>query len=134
MKFSTKTTYGLRAMINLAKVADDKSVSLATIAKNENISQKYLERLFSDLKKAKLVEAEKGASGGYKLAKKASLITVYDIVSTLEGEISPFHCLGANGKIKCSSKCNCGATLVLVKVQKAIVETLKGIKLEDLKR
>ena len=47
MKFSTKSTYGLRAMIRLAKEADQGSVSLSSIADKENISQKYLEKLFA---------------------------------------------------------------------------------------
>jgi Rrf2 family protein len=132
MKFSTRTTYGLRAMINLAKYSKKGNVSLAEIAKQEGISLKYLEKLFSDLKKAKLVKSEMGASGGYKLAKNASRITVYDIIGALEGDITPFHCLSANGKINCSSSCNCGATIVLVKVQEAMKKTLKKIKLSEL--
>ncbi len=132
MKFSTRTTYGLRAMINLAKRSKKGSVSLAVIAKDEGISLKYLEKLFSDLKKAKLVKSEIGATGGYKLAKNASKITVYDIIKALEGDITPFHCLSASGKINCSAKCNCGATIVLIKVQEAMKKTLKNIKLSEL--
>ena len=132
MKFSTKTTYGLRAMINLTKNSQRDSISLATIAKSEGISQKYLERLFSELKKAKLIKSEKGVSGGYKLSKNPSKITVYDIVKALEGEITLFHCLSAGGKINCSAKCSCGATIVLVKVQKAMIKTLREIKLSSL--
>ncbi len=132
MKFSTKTTYGLRAMINLAKEDSLKSVSLSKIAKEEGISLKYLEKLFSHLKKAKLVQSEVGAGGGYYLNRSPSKITVFDIVKALEGEIAPFHCLSVNGEIKCSVKCRCGATIVLVKVQQAINKTLKDIKLKDL--
>lgn len=120
-------------MINLAKHSSKGSVSLSVIAKEEGISQKYLERLFSDLKKANLVKSEIGASGGYKLAQNSSKIAVYDIIKALEGEITPFHCLSASGKINCSSKCKCGATIVLVKVQEAMKKTLKNIKLSELK-
>lgn len=132
MRFSTKTTYGLRAMINLAGEDPKKSVSLSKIAKEEGISLKYLEKIFSHLKKANLVQAEIGVSGGYQLAKRSSQITIFDIVEALEGEIAPFHCLSADGEIKCSAKCRCKATIVLVKVQQAINKTLKDIKLSDL--
>ncbi len=132
MKFSTRTTYGLRAMIELAKNYNKSSLSLSKIAKSEKISLKYLERLFSILKKAKLVVAEMGSTGGYKLTKDPKRITVLEIVKALEGKMSPFHCLDENGKIFCSAKCKCGATTVLVKVQKAVNDTLKSIKLKDL--
>ena len=132
MKFSTRSTYGLRAMINLARHSSLDSLPLSTIASQENISLKYLERLFSALKKAKLVKAEKGASGGYKLAKKAKQINLYQIIKALEGKLNVFHCLDEQGKIYCNQDCSCGATMVLVKVQQAIIKTLKNIKLSQL--
>lgn len=132
MKFSTRTTYGLRAMIKLAESYQQDSVSIASIAKEENISQKYLERLFATLKKAGLVSAEKGAAGGYKLAHNPKNIKIYDIVKVLEGEINPFHCVNDKGEIICSQKCHCGATSILIKVQGAINSTLQSMKLSDL--
>lgn len=132
MKFSTRTTYGLRAMIYLAKNWDKGSVSLSSIAKIENISQKYLERLFAKLKKSGLIKATKGAGGGYRLARKSSQINIFNIIKTLEGRMSPFYCLDETGKIYCSSKCRCGATQVLIKVQQTVNSTLKSIKLKDL--
>jgi len=132
MIFSTKTTYGLRAMIHLAKKAKKTSISLNDIASEEKISFKYLERLFASLKKAGLIKSVKGAGGGYKLAKQANRIVVYDIIKALEGKLSPFHCLDEQGKVYCSNKCNCGVTAVLTKVQEAINQTLKNIKLSQL--
>ena len=132
MKFSTRTTYGLRAMIKLAKCYNQDSVSIVNIAKEENISPKYLERLFAALKKVDLITSEKGASGGYRLSKKPEEIKIYDIVKALEGEMNPFHCVGANGEVTCSKKCDCGATSILIKVQRAINSTLQSMKLSDL--
>jgi Rrf2 family protein len=132
MKFSTRTTYGLRAMIKLAKNSQKISISLSSIARDENISQKYLERLFAKLKKANLVIAEKGAAGGYCLARNPSQITVYDIIKTLEGNIAPFYCLSEDGDLYCKVKSSCGAVKVLAKVQQAINSTLKSIKLSNL--
>ena len=132
MKFSTRTTYGLRAMINLAQKWGKGRVSLSTISKAENISEKYLERLFSRLKEADLVMAKKGVKGGYCLTKSPDKIIIYDIIKALEGSISPFHCLGEDGRVRCGAKHKCGATIVLLKVQQAINSTLKKTKLEDL--
>ena len=133
MKFSTRTTYGLRSMIRLAEGYGKENISLACIAREENISPKYLERLFAKLKKAELIISEKGSAGGYVLSRNPKEITVFEIVKTLEGDMAPFHCLDESGKIYCSSKCKCGATSVLIKVQQAVNSTLKGIKLSELK-
>lgn len=132
MKFSTRSTYGLRAMVRLAKASSKESVSLSSIASRENISLKYLERLFARLKKEGLVKAVKGAKGGYRLPKKPDQIQVYDIVKALEGKTSPFYCLNEDGRIYCSSKNKCGAAKVLIKVQQAVQTTLKNTKLSDL--
>src|SRR5680860_341574 len=113
MMFSTRTTYGLRAMIRLAGHKGKANLSLPSIATQEGISLGYLERLFADLKKASLIKAIKGAKGGYSLTKPASQIQVFEIIVALEGKMSPFHCLDNKGKIYCQASCNCGATKVL---------------------
>lgn len=132
MIFSTRSTYGLRAMINLAKHKKPDHISLAVIAEEEKISLKYLERLFSGLKKANLIKAVRGASGGYILAKNAKQINIYDIIKALEGKFNPFHCTGDKEKIYCNSQCHCEVTYVLSRVEQAINSTLRDIKLSQL--
>lgn len=119
-------------MIMLGEHWGQESVSLATIAKSEGISAKYLERIFSTLKKEMLITSEKGVNGGYSLASNPSEVSIFKIVKALEGKMTPFHCLDENGKIYCSAKCDCGATSVLIKVQDAINQTLKSINLGSL--
>jgi len=118
-------------MIRIAQEGESLT-ALSSISKKEKISAKYLERIFSKLKKANLVKSEKGISGGYLLARKAEKITVFDIVNALEGDIVPFYCVGRDKKKFCSSKCNCTVTEVLHKVQDSITDTLEKIKLSDL--
>ena len=132
MKFSTRTTYGLRAMTNLARNWGNGTISLHNIADKEKISLGYLERLFAKLKRANLVKAEKGVAGGYSLSRRPGQIAVYDIVKVLEGNMASFNCLSDNGKADCELKDSCGAVKVLTKVQKAINLTLESIKLDDL--
>jgi len=132
MRFSTRTTYGLRAMIKLAKNWPEEAVSLSTIAREEKISLKYLERIFTRLRQAGLVRAEKGSNGGYRLSRDPAQIKIYDIVTASEGRLALFYCLDEKGKVRCGPAKPCGASLVLSKVQAAITKTLKGIVLEDL--
>jgi len=132
MKFSTRATYGLRAMINLAQNNNKTSVSLSLIAKKENISLGYLEKIFSILKKANLVVSEKGSSGGYQLARDPKNIDVLEIINALEGGDPPFYCVENKGKVYCGAGCGCNVKLVFNKVEDAVKKTLKRIKLSDL--
>jgi Rrf2 family protein len=133
MKFSTRTTYGLRALVYLARnYSRNENIPLSQIAKNENLSPAYLERLFALLKKGEIIVSEKGKEGGYRLSADPKKISVLSIVKILEGDIVPFHCMDKNGKIKCSAKGKCGASEVLSGVYVAILKTLSGMRLSDL--
>jgi len=87
MKLSTKGRYGLRAMLELAVRSNGDHVSLNVIAESQDISENYLEQVFSLLRKAGLVKSVKGAQGGYVLAGKPSEITVGDVLRALEGRL-----------------------------------------------
>ncbi len=88
MKLSTKSRYGLRAVIDLALYSQNGQVALHQIAARQNLSIKYLEQDFATLRKAGLVRSIKGAQGGYILARPADQIRVGDIVRILEGDLS----------------------------------------------
>lgn len=132
MKFSTKTTYGLRAMIRLAENYSQGSLSLGKIAELENISLAYLERLFASLKKAKLVKSVRGASGGYELSSEPKRISAFEIIKALEGGFEPFHCLVAGDRKTCATHCGCGATKGLGMIEEGIESSLKKINLSEL--
>ena len=131
MKFSTRSSYGLRALVRLAQNYGKKPYSLAKIASEESISQAYLERLFARLKKAGILLSSKGMAGGYQLTRKPSQISILSVIEALEGSISVFKCLGGSGKLVCSKKA-CPSGLVYQRVQKAIVNSLKSLTLKDL--
>lgn len=132
MVFSTKTTYGLRAMVYLAKKGENKPVSLSKIAEIENISLKYLERIFTILKGKNLVKPVMGAAGGYKLKLAAKTITVFEIINALEGKNRAFHCFSAKGKKICGQQCSCDSTSLLLKITTGVEKALKKIKLSEL--
>ncbi|NSW90577.1 MAG: Rrf2 family transcriptional regulator [Firmicutes bacterium] len=88
MKISTKGRYGLRAMVDLALYSKYGYTALNSIAERQEVSEKYLEHVFSVLKKAGLVKSVKGAQGGYILACNSAVISVGDILRVLEGKLS----------------------------------------------
>lgn len=84
MKFSTRTLYGLKAILVLAGRYGEGSVSVSQIAKKENISIAYLEQILNALKKKNLVKSVRGPQGGYVLTEKPADITLEDLFYALE--------------------------------------------------
>lgn len=87
MRFSVKTEYGLRVLIELAALEAGVSVPARLIAQRQKIPQRFLEQQVTTLRKAGLVNSRRGAGGGCMLARAASEITVAEAVEALEGPI-----------------------------------------------
>ena len=85
MNLSKKSRYGITALIDLAVYARNQCVQLSSIAERNKISVKYLEQIFSGLRRAGLVKSIKGPQGGYLLAKSPESITVADVIYALDG-------------------------------------------------
>ena len=85
MNLSKKSRYGITALIDLAVDARNQCVQLSSIAERNKISVKYLEQIFSGLRRAGLVKSIKGPQGGYLLAKSPESITVADVIYALDG-------------------------------------------------
>jgi Rrf2 family protein len=94
MKLSTKGEYGLLAVIDLALNSGSGPVQSFQIADRQNIPKQYLDQLLLLLKKSGLVESSRGRQGGYQLAKPAHEITLFDIVTALEGPIENVNFVG----------------------------------------
>jgi Rrf2 family cysteine metabolism transcriptional repressor len=86
--FSAKAHYGLKAVIYLAKNVGKGPIQAKEIAVTQNVPVRYLELLLSQLKKARLINSNRGKLGGYYLSKPGSAISVFDVVSSLEGKIT----------------------------------------------
>lgn len=87
MKISTKGRYGLIAIMDMAIFSKSDIVTLKSISERQNISERYLEQIFSVLKKGGIVKAKKGPQGGYYLDEESYKFTIYDILKILEGNL-----------------------------------------------
>ena len=87
MKISTKGRYGLKALVDIAMYSNSEVVTLKSISERQNISEGYLEQIFSTLRKSGLVIGRKGAQGGYTLSKPINEITIGEILRVLEGDL-----------------------------------------------
>jgi Rrf2 family protein len=123
---STKSTYALKALIDLARFSSTKPERLSNIAERQQIPLPYLEQIFSKLKKAGLVEAIRGPQGGYKLSRPVNEISLADIVTVLEGPLQPVMCSHPE---KRSSTCHdvegCLSRIVCSELDGALHQILK---------
>lgn len=84
MKLSTKGRYAMVSLVDLASTGHDGLVSLAELARRQNISLAYLEQLFVRLRRAGLVESVRGPGGGYRLARSPDAIRVAEILAAVD--------------------------------------------------
>ncbi|HVD49739.1 MAG TPA: Rrf2 family transcriptional regulator [Gaiellaceae bacterium] len=88
MRVSAKVDYAVRAGAELAAAAGDGPVKGDTIAQAQQIPLKFLENILLDLKHAGLVQSQRGAEGGYWLAKAPGEISLADVIRAVEGPIA----------------------------------------------
>ena len=129
MKLSTKGRYGVRAMVDLAASYGGAPVSIKSISKRENLSEYYLEQLFSPLRRANIIRSIRGAQGGYVLCKHPSEITVGDIMTILEGPIEIADCIDG---VECESSDCCATKAVWEKIKNSIDSVMNSITLQDI--
>ena len=84
MRLSTKGKYALIAMAYIARKDFNSKVSVSEISNETGISQTYLEQLFMKLRKASLVKAVRGASGGFSLNNHPKSIRIHDIMEAVD--------------------------------------------------
>lgn len=129
MKLSTKGRYGVKAMADLAIHFGKAPVSIKSISGRQNISEYYLEQLFSVLRKADLIKSIRGSGGGYILGREPKEITVYEVLEILEGPIEISTCLDNE---LCTNVESCATRAVWRKIKDSIDSVTKSITLQDI--
>ena len=131
MKYSTKSRYALRLMVDLTLHSNGDYIALKDISERQNISVKYLEQIVSVLGKAGMLKSVRGPQGGYKLAKDPSEYTAGDILRITEGNLAPIPCL-ENEENDCDRISQC-ATLDFWKgLYDAVNSYVDGVTLQEL--
>ena len=132
MKLSTKGRYGIRALVDIAVFAGSEHISLYSIADRQDISENYLEQVFSALRKAGIVKSVKGAQGGYVLADKPQSMTIGRILRVLEGDLSIIEEDLETAKLEDNSISHLIKVNVWDKMTDNLNQLLDSITLEDL--
>ena len=128
---STKGRYSLRILIDLAEHRNGSFIPMKEVAKRQNISLKYIERLLPPLKEAGLIDSLHGKGGGYRLTKEPDRYTLWEILLTAEGDLAPVECLKEDSE-QCSRSAQCRTLPVWQGYYRIIKEYFSAITLADL--
>ncbi len=130
MRLSTRTRYGIRAMLELAENVGRGPLQLKIIARRQDISVKYLDQLMAILKSAGFVRSVRGSKGGYMLAKAPEQIKLSDVFNCLEGPVVTVEC--TENENYCARSADCVARQVWTQLQEAVTAVLQSITFKDL--
>ena len=131
MKISTRTEYGIRVLITLARTDVDGPLSLAEIARREKLPHAYLEHLVADLRRAGLVASTRGKAGGYRLGRPAAEIAMTDAVRALEGPLLEMPCAGVGDLEHCDRPEPCSVHEVFQRVYESLSLSLGTTNLAE---
>jgi len=130
VKLSTRTRYGIRALLELAGHFGNEPLQLKAIARCQDISVKYLEQIMIPLKVSGIVRSVMGSKGGYLLDRSPNQIKVSECFSCLEGPMIITECL--NNMDYCEKTADCITRGVWAEIEIAIMSVLDSLTLQDL--
>lgn len=133
MKISAQEEYGLRCLVQLAALRENKFLTLPQLAEREGISSANAGKLMWLLSKSGFVRATRGAKGGYRLAKPSNKIYLNEVIKVLDDDKIKRHCENYTGvKDSCVHKGDCGIRPVIVGLHKIVHNALSNITLAQL--
>jgi Rrf2 family protein len=93
MQYTMSIEYAIHGLVYLAEDTSGSFILLSDIARVTRVPREYMRKVFQLLSKARIVTAQRGTGGGYRLARRASEITLKDVVDTVEGSLPLYKCL-----------------------------------------
>ena len=131
MRLTTKGRFAVTAMIDVAMHNGKGPVTLAAVSERQKISLSYLEQLFGKLRRHGLVDSVRGPGGGYNLARKATAVSVADIILAVDEPIDATQCAG---KENCLDDRRCMTHELWASLNAHIFSFLHSVSLEQLVR
>jgi Rrf2 family protein len=132
MKFSAKSEYALRALVEMAGYNDHQPVGVKEIALRQGIPERFLEQQITVLRKAGIIKSQRGAQGGVSLARSPEDITVFEVIEALEGPLTEVSCTSNGGIAECTRNSKCAVQDLWCQLGSAVESVLKGITLKGL--
>jgi Rrf2 family protein len=134
MRLSRRSEYGLRALTDLVRHADDGPVALAALAERNRLPLKFLEQIMATLKHAGIVRTTLGAHGGYAIAADPRTVSLGRVIRLLDGALAPLGCVSLRYYEACScpDEATCPLRDTMIDVRDAMLDILDEQSLADL--
>lgn len=128
--------YGLRCLLQMAARPGPEPLTIAAIAESEGLSPEYVAKILRKLRLAGLVESTRGAGGGYRLARPAGEISVWDALEELGGKLFPDDFCACHGGVRgeCVRLTDCSLRALWRTLGRTLQQTLESTTLADLLR
>lgn len=134
LQINRQTDYAVRVVLALAKRSPGTRLASGEIQREMLIPKAFLSRIVAQLSAAGLVSTFVGRDGGLELPRRASEITLKDIVEAFEGPILLSECMQSKGEEDCPFRSNCPVQAKWGRVQTAMLREMASITFEDLAR
>lgn len=131
MMISTRGRYALRVLIDLAEHVEEGYVPMKDVARRQEVSLKYLEKILPVLTKNGIVTGIQGKGGGYRLTEAPEKYTLGRILRLTEGSLAPVACLEC-GENPCQRSGSCKTLPVWSELDRIINGYLDSVTLADL--
>lgn len=131
MKITTKSRYAIRAIYALCRLGgDSRPICMLKILECEDISKKYLEQIFTKLRKGNIITGTRGVGGGYMLARPAESVTLKEIINIMDDDLTAvIDCVSA---VDCSNYSSCSVNWLWEGFTKCCNDYFEKITIADL--
>ncbi len=129
-----KGKYGLKALVELARLEPGETAFVSEIALRNNIPKKFLDTILLELRNAGTLRSKKGPGGGYSLARPASEIRIGHAIRVLDGPLAPIRCASRTAYEACDDCADpqtCQVRRAMTDVRDAIASILNSMTLEQ---
>lgn len=129
-----KGKYGLKALVDLARLGPGETSFVTEIAVRNNIPKKFLDTILLELRNTGILRSKKGPNGGYSLSKPASEIRIGQVIRALDGPLAPIRCASRTAFEACEDCADpetCQVRLSMTEVRDAIATILDNMSLEE---
>jgi len=132
LQFNKEVDYGLQLILALMELKPSELLSLRKFSKDSHISFLFLQRIAKKLREANMIEAVKGAHGGYNLIVKPKKLTIKDVIEAIEGEYAVANCL--KSLCHCPKEKTCRSQQVFKVINQHLIEYLDSLSIYDISR
>ena len=130
LRITKLTDYGIVLLVQLANGEKQRSQNARSMAEATSLPLPVVSKILKSLAQGGLLTSQRGAKGGYALARRPEEINVAEIIDALEGPIALMECSAGPGH--CEQETSCPVRDPWQRINQAILETLKHVTLREL--